>query len=339
MKKGILLINLGTPDECSPISVRRYLKIFLNDPRVIDLPKVIRWIFVNLMIIPFRFKKTARAYQKIWLGAGSPLLVHSLQLKQSLAYQLGEEYQVELGMRYGNPSIETALKQLKHCSKITVLPLFPQYASATTGSAIEKVLGYFQKQWNIPSLEIKKDFYADPLFINAYANVIHNALKNKNTDKVLFSYHGLPERHIHKSHCQATCDHQQACPMVDETNAYCYRAQCYASSHLLAEKLGFSKEKYQTSFQSRLGHTPWIKPYSDLVLPKLIQQGIKNIAVVCPSFTADCLETLEEVNIRMRAQWLELGGKDFIYIPCLNEDPVWVSAVAGMVNNKKEKKT
>lgn len=339
MKKGILLINLGTPDECNPIAVRRYLKAFLNDPRVIDLPKIIRWIFVNLIIIPFRFKKTARAYQEIWLGAGSPLFIHSLQLKQSLAYQLGEGYQVELGMRYGNPSIEAALNQLKCCSNIMVLPLFPQYSSAATGSAIEKVLAYFQAQWNIPTIKIKKDFYDNPLFINAYANLIQTALKNKNIDKILFSYHGLPERHIHKSHCETACNHQQACPMMNDANAYCYRAQCYTTSHLLAEKLGFSSDQYETAFQSRLGRTPWIKPYSDLVLPELIEQGIKNIAVVCPSFTVDCLETLEEVNIRMRKQWIELGGEDFIYIPCLNDDPAWVSAVAEIVDNKKGETT
>jgi protoporphyrin/coproporphyrin ferrochelatase len=331
MKKGILLINLGTPDACDVTSVSNYLHEFLNDPRVIDLSAIVRWILVNLIIIPFRVKKTTRAYQKIWLGAGSPLLVHSLTLKQALEEELGEAYHVELGMRYGNPSIQSALDKLKSCNHVTVLPLFPQYSSAASGSAMEDVINIMGKNWNIPSLVLKKDFYAEPDFIAAYADIIRRSLADKKIDRLIFSYHGLPERHIQKSECQASCEKPGACPEISDLNAYCYRAQCYATSRLLADALNLAPDEYCVAFQSRLGHTPWVKPYTDLVLPKLIQKGIKHIAVVCPSFVADCLETLEEVDIRMRAQWLKLGGEGFTCVPCLNASPRWVAGLKNMI--------
>jgi protoporphyrin/coproporphyrin ferrochelatase len=217
-----------------------------------------------------------------------------------------------------------------------VLPLFPHYASAATGSAMEAVLKPVSKQWNIPEIRVKRDFYDDPGFIAAYAEIIKATLQDKKVDLLLFSYHGLPERHINKSQCQATCDRLNACPEISDTNAYCYRAQCYATSRLLAEAIGLKANQYHVAFQSRLGHTPWIKPYTDLVLPKLIQQGIKNIAVVCPSFVADCLETLEEVDIRARAQWVALGGKAFTFVPCLNAAPTWVSALGEMVRERSK---
>lgn len=329
MKKGILLINLGTPDDCDSKSVYAYLKEFLNDPRVVDLPKIIRWLLVNCTILPFRVKKTTRAYRKIWLGAGSPLLIYGLELKQALAIKLGEGYQVELGMRYGNPNIQEVFHKFKGCTAVTVLPLFPQYSSAATGSAVESILKLVSTQWNIPSLTIKKDFYNDSGFIEAYAKNIQVAMRDKKFDLVLLSYHGLPERHIHKSNCRVHCNRLDACPEVSDGNAYCYRAQCYETSRLLAEKIGLMSNQYRVCFQSRLGHTPWIKPYTDVLLPALVRQGIKNIVVVCPSFVADCLETLEEVNIRLRKQWLDLGGEDFTFVPCLNADPLWVDVVAG----------
>jgi len=308
-KKGVLLINLGTPDNCDPHSVRRYLKEFLNDLRVIDLPFLARWILVNLIILPFRYKKSAHAYQQIWTEHGSPLLINGQQLKKALAATLGDNYQVALGMRYANPSIAAAFAELKNCENISVIPLFPQYSSAATGSAIESFLKLIAQQWNIPEIKIYRDFYNHPGFISAYADVIKNAMINKKVDLLLFSYHGLPERHIHKSECQAVCNKIDACPSVSDTNRYCYRAQCYATSQLLAEELNLLPQQYAVSFQSRLGRTPWIKPYTDLQLPAFRQQGIKNIAIACPSFVADCLETLEEINMRAREQWQQLGGE------------------------------
>lgn len=331
-KKGILLINLGTPDNCDTKSVYRYLTEFLNDPRVIDLLFFIRWILVNLLIVPLRVRKSAHAYKKIWSAQGSPLLVNSQQIRAALAHELGADYQVELGMRYGNPSIKSALAKLHHCTEVKIIPLFPQYSSAATGSAVELVLKLIGKQWNIPAINVVRDFYNNPGFIAAYADVIQKTIQDKKIDKILFSYHGLPERHIHKSVCQATCDRVNACPSVSDDNQFCYRAQCYATSRLLAQALHLTDQQYAVCFQSRLGRTPWIKPYTDVVLPELIQQGVKNIAIVCPSFVADCLETLEEINIRAREQWQALGGGEFVFVPCINAHQEWVRGLKEILN-------
>jgi ferrochelatase len=326
-KKAILLINLGTPHHCDGKSVRRYLREFLNDPRVIDLPAIIRWPLVNLFIIPFRYRRTTAAYQKIWTKQGSPLLVISEKIREKLAGMLGQEYQVELGMRYGSPSIASALDKMKDCESLTVIPLFPQYSSAATGSALEAVLSVVRQRWNIPALHIVRDFYQHPAFIAANAEIIKSQLQGKKIDKIIFSYHGLPERHITKSDCAANCDHLHACPLVSDANRFCYRAQCYATTQAIAESLQLTPDQYLVSFQSRLGRTPWIKPYTDFILPELVQHGVRNIAVVSPSFVADCLETLEEIDIRMRRHWEELGGSAFVFIPCVNASDVWVSAL------------
>jgi len=329
-KRGVLLINLGTPDDTSVSAVRRYLKEFLHDPRVIDLPRFWRWLLVDFLILPFRSKKSARAYQQIWLNRESPLLKYTRDLSQAVQQDLGDEYQVEFAMRYGHPSIASVSKKMVKCAEIKVIPLFPQYASASTGSAIEETLTQLKARWNIPQITIQRDFFANQDFIHAYAEIITKTLSGKQYDKLVFSYHGLPERHINKSECQASCDHLHPCPIVTDANRFCYRAQCYETTRLIAQELQLPEDRYVVAFQSRLGRTPWIKPYTDLELPKLIAQGVKNIAVVCPSFVADCLETLEEVNIRTRAQWQALGGEDFIFVPCLNSNPSWVTALSKM---------
>lgn len=335
-KRGVLLINLGTPDHSDPRSVRRYLTQFLNDARVIDLPFFVRWPLVNLLIVPSRYKKTAHAYQQIWNEEGSPLLSFSQKFKTALADKLGSQFQVEIGMRYGNPSIASAIKKLKEqCDSVITLPLFPQYSSAATGSAIAEFNQQMAKEWNIPAITIKNDFYADAGFIKAYAQVINEHLKDKKIDLLLFSYHGLPERHIHKSQCVSQCNKNQSCPLMTENNRYCYRAQCYATSQAIAKELQLANDQFFVSFQSRLGRTPWIKPYTDLILSTLIERGIKHIAMVSPSFVADCLETLEEINIRTRAAWHKLGGETFTFIPCLNHSPAWVDAVAEMVTSSR----
>lgn len=331
-KIGVLLINLGTPDSSSLSSVYRYLTEFLNDPRVIDLPAVPRWILTNLLIVPFRCKKTARAYQKIEMTNGLPLLVNSQKLQSAVAAELGSDYQVAVAMRYGNPSIQAALNNLKHCNQLIAIPLFPHYSSAATGSAIAKLLHALANQWNMPKIKIINDFYNHTGFIQSYADVIKKNIGDKKPELILFSYHGLPERHIDKSGCKAKCDRLHACPKITNDNLYCYRAQCYATSHLLATALKLEPNQYQVVFQSRLGRTPWIKPYTDIVLNDLRQQGIKSIAIVSPSFVADCLETLEEINIRAREQWLLSGGCEFIFIPCLNDYPLWVKALASIIS-------
>lgn len=329
---GVLLINLGTPDACDTASVKRYLTQFLNDPRVVDLSFLKRWLLVNLLIVPFRAKKTAKAYSQIWSSEDSPLLANSIKLQHKLQAAVGNHYQIEIGMRYGTPSIASALKKLSSCTKLIILPLFPQYTSAATGSAIEAVIHEIANKWNMPEIIIKPDFYHLPGFVNAFANNIKTAIGDKKIDTLLFSYHGLPERHITKSECHAVCDHLQACPPITRDNSFCYRTQCYETSRLIAAELQLSDHDYHVSFQSRLGKTPWIKPYTDLLLPQLIQQGKKNIAIVSPSFVADCLETLEEINIRTRAQWEALGGNNFIFVPCLNDSDIWVQALTNLIH-------
>lgn len=330
-KKSVLLINVGTPDTCESKAVKRYLREFLMDPRVIDLPLWQRWVLVHLFILPFRTPKTSTAYKKIWQTNGSPLLMYSEQMRELLQQRLGANYQVELGMRYCNPSIADALRRFENIDELTIIPLFPQYSSAATGTALEKTLSLISAQWNVPAMKIVNEFYAHPSFISAYAELIKTHLANQSVDMLLFSYHGLPERHINKSECHAACDHLHACPKIDADNLYCYRAQCFATSDLLAQALNLTPDQYATSFQSRLGRTPWIKPYTDLLLPQFIAQGKKHLAIVCPSFVADCLETLEEINIRARAQWQALGGESFIFIPCLNNSPAWIAALGSMI--------
>lgn len=330
--QGVLLINLGTPDHTDTRSVYRYLTEFLNDPRVIDLPAVVRALLINLCIVPFRAKKSSLAYQEIWTDQGSPLLVNSLALQHALAQVLGKDYHVALAMRYGQPSIQQALEKLSQCTTLTIIPLFPQYASASTGSALEEVLCQIKKPNNIPAMQVVNNFYAHPGFISALAAVTQTALVDQlPVDHFLLSYHGLPVRQIDKSGCNASCNRIDACPEMSTKNLYCYRAQCYVTSRLWAQALNISSDRYTVGFQSRLGRIPWIKPYSDMLLPQLYAQGVKHLAVACPAFVADCLETLEEVNIRMRQQWMDLGGTAFTFIPCLNAHPLWVEALAEMV--------
>lgn len=311
---GILLLNTGTPERATRKAVAKYLRQFLMDPRVIDLPFWVRWPLVNLLIIPTRAFFSSEAYQSIWTPQGSPLLVNSLALKNKLAEKLGENYCVELGMRYGQPDIAASLEKLQHCSQIILVPLFPQYASASSGSVIEKSLKEISTQKQIPALSVFPPFYDAEGFIEAYTQVIKRHLKNISPEFILFSYHGLPER------------------QNIQTNPT-YSEQCYITSQKLAEKLNLPDEKYGTSFQSRLGKTPWIKPYTDEYLITLREKGIKNLFVACPAFTADCLETLEEIGMRLKEQWQVLGGENFYLSPCLNSEKEWVEWLALNLTN------
>ena len=257
-KIGIILINLGTPDNCDVRSVRRYLREFLNDRRVIELPFLIRKILLNLFILPFRPKKSAKAYKKIWTTAGSPLLINSNALKQNLAECFDDNYQVELAMRYGKPSIASALDQLKDVDKLVVLPLYPQYSSAANGSSIEKLYLELRSRRSQPTLTIIRDFYDDLGFLNAQANVIKDNLKHQDSH-LLFSYHGLPENHLIRGGCTTICSGD--CDFNSNTPSSCYRKQCYKTTTELAKLLALKPMQYSTSFQSRLGKTPWIKPF------------------------------------------------------------------------------
>ncbi len=330
MKKGLLLINLGTPDSLNSSDIKRYLRQFLIDKRVIDIPTIFRYLLVYGLIVPFRSKKTAHAYQSIWTSQGSPLMLYSKELLRHIQQTLGAEYQVVLSMRYGTPSIEQALHELRLCDELTILPLYPQYSSAATGSSIEEVMRVLSQKQVISSLHVIRDFYNYPAYISSQSEVIRNHLDNKY--HLLLSYHGVPERHIIKGGCKRVC--AEDCALITLENQACYRAQCFETSRLLAKELKLSPKQYTTAFQSRLGKTPWIRPYTDEVLSELIKQGVNNIAVACPSFTVDCLETLEEIGIRLRTLWIDLGGKEFVLIPCLNTNKSWVNTLSKLVQSK-----
>jgi ferrochelatase len=334
---GVLLIQLGTPDSPSPRDVRRYLREFLGDRRVLDMPRVPHWLLLNLVILPFRPRKSAEAYSAIWTERGSPLLLHSRALATAVAERLGEDFRVELGSRYGRPSSREALERLvrEDVERVIVLPLFPHYAASSTGSALAHVLDLASEMWNVPELSTVGAFYEHPDYIAALAASARPCLREFKPDHVLFSYHGLPERQVRKSdtsgsHCLSSDD---CCAAIGAANRHCYRAQCFATTRALAAALEIDDGRHSISFQSRLGRIPWIRPYTDHVLPELAAQGARRLAVLCPSFVADCLETLEEIGIRARQQWEELGGEDFLLVPCLNSEPRWAETLAGMIRD------
>lgn len=328
MKKGLLLINLGTPDKPDNNSVRQYLREFLADPRVLTLAAPLRYLLLYGFILPFRTKNTASAYQSIWTPEGSPLREISLKLLKKIQERLGDEVLVSFGMRYGTPSIHTALEELNQCTHITILPLYPQYSSAATGSSIQKVLNYFAGKTIIPSLNIIRDFHNHPSFINAQAELIKPYVNNH--DYILFSYHGLPQQHLVDGGCTKKCENA-SCPSTTKQDTACYRAQCLQTTNSIAQTLKLTPQQHSSSFQSRLGKTPWIKPYTDDELQRLAQCNIKQLAVACPSFVTDCLETLEEIGIRANQQWQKLGGERLTLIPCLNDNSQWVDALINML--------
>lgn len=333
--RGLLLVNQGTPDAPQTKEVRAYLRQFLSDPRVLDINPVGRALLLNLIILPFRSPKSAEAYRQIWDPTrGSPLLYHSQDLAAGVAQQLGPTWRVALGMRYGKPSIETALAELTRagCADIVVLPLFPQYASSSTGTALQEVMACASDMWNVPPLTFLPAFYDDPGFLAAFAAVGATPLRAFSPDHVLFSFHGLPERHVTKSdpsgaHCLAQ---HACCEQIVAANKDCYRAQSFATARGLATELGLTSAQYTVCFQSRLGRTPWIKPYTDVVIDELAAAGHKRLLVLCPAFVADCLETLEEIQLRAKAQFVGRGGEDLLLVPSLNSSPAWVGAVVSM---------
>jgi ferrochelatase len=336
-RKGVLLINLGTPESPTVPAVRQYLREFLSDPRVIDAPALVRWLLLNLVILPFRPKKSAAAYQEIWTDAGSPLLVHSEALAQQLAESLGSGYQVELAMRYGTPSIQQAVDRLKQadCRDWVVVPLYPQYAQSTTESSWQAVMKTVKAAYvgqQEPTLRELPPFYQDTHYIAALQQVTAEALSDQSVDHVLMSYHGLPERHLSPPICNTACDKQnQCCPAVNSDNKDCYRAHCFATSRAVAEAMCLADGEYTVSFQSRLGRIPWIGPDTEVVVDTLYQQGVRRLAVMMPAFVADCLETLEEIGLRLRKQWLAQPDTEFVLLPCLNAHSAWVRALQAMV--------
>jgi ferrochelatase len=332
---GVLLLQLGTPDSTEVSDVRTYLREFLSDPRVLDMPAPARALLLNAVILPFRPRRSAEAYEKIWTAEGSPLTIHTDALATEVRKVLGPEYKVVFGMRYRHPSIAAAVDDLVEagCDRIVVLPLFPQYASASGGSAVAKTLELIGELNNVPDVTTIGAFYDEAGYLRAVAEVARRHLEVFRPDHALFSYHGLPEKQVRKTDptgawCLAT---DSCCDRITDANRFCYRAQCFATTRGVAAELGLEAGMFSTTFQSRLAGQKWIEPYTDIELPKLYESGVRRIAVLTPSFTADCLETLEEIGIRLRAQWAQLGGEDFLLVPCVNADPVWVGAVVDMV--------
>ena len=330
-RTGVLLINLGTPDSPSVGDVRSYLSQFLNDPRVIDIPWILRKILVNLIIVPFRAPKSAKIYKKLWTVNGSPLLYYSLKVKELLQKELESEYEVHLAMRYKNPSIANVMEQMKkrNYSKIIVIPLFPQYASASTGSAHDEVMRVLRSWWVIPDVTFVSQYYDHPTFINA---IVERASKYDIDafDHILFSYHGLPERHVDKVYNSGVCADHDCENEITEENKYCYKATCYATTRLLAEALKIPKNKYTVCFQSRLDEK-WLKPFSDKVVEECARKGMKKILAFSPAFTADCLETIIEIGDEYQEIFKSHGGERVQLVESLNDHPLWIRCLKEIV--------
>ncbi|GGE60740.1 ferrochelatase [Pedobacter psychrotolerans] len=333
-KKGILLVNLGTPDSPATPDVKKYLDQFLMDERVIDIPKLNRTLLVKGIIVPFRSPKTAKLYKEIWNENGSPLLYYSRLQAQMLQEKLGDEYHVELAMRYQSPSIASALASLKAglVESIQVIPMFPQYASASSGSVMQLVMELVSKWQTVPPISFVNSFHDNELMIKVFAE---NARKHQveNYDHVLFSFHGLPERQLLKcdhtgSYCLKTAD---CCQTLNETNKFCYSAQGHDTARLIAKELNLSRDQYTVCFQSRLGKEPWVQPYTTDVLKKLAAEGKKRLLVFSPAFVADCLETLYEITVEYHEEFRELGGEHVQLVESLNDSPVFIEALADMV--------
>lgn len=335
MPTGVLLVNLGTPDAPTVPAVRRYLREFLSDPRVIDIPGPVRFFLVNGIIAPFRAPKSTEAYQTIWTDRGSPLKFHGTDLVVAVQERLGQGFRVALGMRYQNPSLASAVAQLmaEGCDALVVVPLFPQYSSAATGSALQKVMEVVGALDSVPTVHTVADYFDAPGFIGAQAAVARAPLQAFDADRVLFSFHGVPERHVKRSWAAGFtgCDLRAPCPPVGPDNRFCYRAQCFATARALAAALALPDDGWEVAFQSRLGRDPWIQPYTDTRIEALARAGTRRLAVLCPAFTADCLETTEEIGVRGRELFQHAGGDDLCLLPCVNASAPWADAVADMV--------
>jgi protoporphyrin/coproporphyrin ferrochelatase len=335
-KKGVLLVNLGTPDQPDTPNVRKYLREFLMDGRVIDIPFVQRWMLINFIIAPFRAPKSAAEYQKLWDERGSPLKYYGEDVRDLLQKELTGDYVVALAMRYQNPSIASGLDELKkaHVSEIIVVPFFPQYASASTGSVADKVMELVRKWQIIPNIRFINQFADDPLFIEVIAQRAKKWMEQHDYDHYLFSYHGLPERQILKGSVGSQCQLGKCCNSFHDKNRYCYRAQCFLTSRLIAESLGIPEDKYTVAFQSRLGKTPWIQPYTDEKLVEFAEKGYKKVLAFSPAFVSDCLETTVEVGETYHEQFLEAGGERWDLVESLNDHPLWIQCLKNLVLEK-----
>lgn len=315
-KIGVLITNLGTPDAPTKRALKVYLKQFLSDKRVVEsqMPNWLWWCILNIGILNIRPQKSAISYQKVWgkFGNGSPLLDISLKQCDLIANKLGENYQVELGMRYGNPSIKSALDNLKNCDKIIVLPLYPQYSASTTGSTFDEISNVFSQIRVIPAIKFINKYFDNQEYIQALAKSIKNHWENfGKADKLIISYHGIPQRYV-----------ESGDP---------YQEHCEKTTKLLVEKLSLKDDEYFMAYQSRFGREKWLSPYLDKTLVDFAKNGIKKVQVICPGFSSDCLETIEEIDEENRAYFLNAGGSKFEYIPALNFDDNHIDLLANII--------
>jgi len=336
MKRGIILMNLGSPDSTAVKDVRRYLHQFLMDEKVIDSPYLFRLLLVKGIIVPFRAPKSAEAYKSIWTKEGSPLIVHTKQLQQRLQQQLDEP--VEIAMRYGNPTpaaaYETLLKKIPGLEEVTLMPLYPHFAMSSYETAVAYMKEVHKKNKYSFRLTTIKPYYANADYINAMAENMKPYL-SQDYDHILFSYHGVPGRHIKKSditgsHCLQV---ENCCDVNSPAHNFCYRHQCFTTTKLITSQLSIPADKYSISFQSRLGKG-WLEPFTDIRLEQMPGEGIKKLLILCPAFVSDCLETLEEIAERGKEIFLHAGGESFTMIPCLNIHPVWVKAIAKWIREQ-----
>lgn len=331
MKTAILLVNVGTPDEPTVKAVRRYLFQFLNDRRVIDLPLILQKLLVNLIIVPFRAPKSTKLYRQLWTDKGSPLLYNALELQKKLQTKVDDKADVFIAMRYQNPSIRKATDAIKKAGykNVVVIPLFPQYASSTNGTATQAIWNEMRKWNNIPNVHVINQFYDHPAFLDAFANKIAS-YQPKEYDHLIFTYHGLPNRQLDKTHpgiSNATCTCEQVMP---KHGRFCYKATCYETTRQLVKRLDLKEDRYSVSFQSRLSNN-WMAPFTDENLISLAKSGASNILVAAPSFVADCLETMVEIGIEYKKLFIEKGGKKLTMVESLNADDGWVDALKEIV--------
>ncbi|HEV2319772.1 MAG TPA: ferrochelatase [Verrucomicrobiae bacterium] len=331
MSKGVLLVNLGSPDSTAVSDVRKYLREFLMDGRVLDAPWPVRFCIVHFVILPSRPKESAHAYEKIWMPEGSPLIVISRHVQKKLQTRL--PVPVELAMRYQNPSIESALAKLRdsNVEDLLLIPLFPHYAMSSYESAVVRVKEVAARLAPRMKVTVHPPYFDAPDYIEALCASAEPCLQG-GYDHLLFSFHGIPERHLKKSdltggHCLVNAN---CCEISSPAHATCYRAQCFKTVAAFVARAKVPREKYSVSFQSRLGKDPWLKPYTDYELAEFPGRGVRKLLVICPAFVSDCLETIEEIGIRGKEMFLGAGGKEFAQIPCLNEHPLWILALEQM---------
>lgn len=332
-KKGVLLVNLGTPDQPTRGAVHRYLQQFLLDPRVIDYPWLARNILVRGLIAPIRSGSSSKLYKKLWTDRGSPLKAYGEDVTRGVQEHLGDAYIVELAMRYQNPSIGYAIQKLMEAkvSEIIVFPMFPQYASATTGSVHDEVMRILRGQQLIPNVKMINSYYDYDPMIEIFADNARQ-FDLDSYDKIIFSYHGLPERQLRRAddfnHCTKK---EHCCQSISSVNQFCYSAQCHATTRAIVDKLGLQPEQYITSFQSRLGPEKWVQPYTIDVIEETAKKGGKRLLVFSPAFVADCLETIIEITDEYQEEFEEMGGEHVDLVPSLNNDPRWIRAVSDLI--------